>query len=116
MKQPTQPALAPMSPMAIFDAWKVGLMAFELCTTSWSTITMRNQLWQTQPFFSPKMMKENQRMISEKLDASMEAGLAMQKTLFNMLRGQYAPWWVTSRQAIQPYHRRSRANSSRLSR
>ncbi|MBP5982050.1 MAG: hypothetical protein KA748_17855 [Halomonas sp.] len=116
MKPSTHPALVPMSPAAMFDAWKVGLMALELCTTSWSTITMRNQLWQTQPFFSPKMMKENQRMVSEKLDASMEAGLVMQKALFNMLGGQHAPWWVTSRQAMQPYHRRSSANSRRLSR
>lgn len=68
-----------------------------------------------QPFFSPSMMKENQR-VTEKLEASMEAGFAMQKTLLNMLSGQHVPWWVTSRQAMQPCHLRSSANSRRLSR
>ncbi|MGP9799282.1 hypothetical protein ACT3UJ_18210 [Halomonas sp. 86] len=55
-------------------------------------------------------------MVTEKLEASMEAGFAMQKTLLNMLSGQHVPWWVTSRQAMQPYHLRSSANSRRLSR
>ncbi|MGO2148525.1 MULTISPECIES: hypothetical protein [Halomonas] len=116
MKHATPTALIPMSPFAMMDAWKVGMMAFELWTSSLSTINQRNQLWQTQPFFSPKMMKENQRMVTEKLEASMEAGFAMQKTLLNMLSGQHTPWWVTSRQAMQPYHQRSSANSRRLSR
>ncbi|RUR32982.1 hypothetical protein [Vreelandella nanhaiensis] len=116
MKSAIQPALMPMSPVAMLDVWKVGIMAIELWTSSFSTITQRNQLWQTQPFFSPRMMKENQRMVTEKLEASMEAGFAMQKAFLNMLGGQHAPWWVTSRQAMQPYHRRSSANSKRLAR
>ncbi|MGP9666150.1 hypothetical protein ACT3TY_16200 [Halomonas sp. AOP22-C1-8] len=116
MKHAIPTALIPMPPFAMMATWKVGLMAFELWTSSLSTINQRNQLWQTQPFFSPKMMKENQRMVTEKLEASMEAGFAMQKTLLNMLSGQHVPWWVTSRQAIQPYHLRSSANSRRLSR
>ncbi|CAM4304189.1 hypothetical protein VRRI112168_19810 [Vreelandella rituensis] len=39
----------------------------------------------------------------------------MQKTLLNMAFGQHVPWWVTSRRAMSPYHRRSSANSRRLS-
>ncbi|MBZ5489203.1 hypothetical protein HW452_16910 [Halomonas aquamarina] len=116
MKRATQPALIPMSPFALLDVWQVSVMAFELWTSSFSTIARRNQLWQTQPFFSPRMMKENQRMVTEKLEASMEAGLAMQKTFLDMLDGRHAPWWVTSRQAMQPYHQRSSANSRRLAR
>lgn len=116
MKSTSYPALIPMSTVAMLDAWKVGIMAIELWTSSLSTITQRHQLWQTQPFFSPHMMKENQRMVTEKLEASMETCFAMQKVFLNMLGGQHAPWWVTSRQAMQPYHRRSSANSRRLSR
>lgn len=114
MKPTTPLSLIPNTPLAMFDIWKVGLMAFELWSTSLSTITMRNHLWQTQPFFSPKMMKENQKMVTEKLEASMEAGLEMQQALFNSMNGQLAPWWITSQRTMKPYHTRSSANSRRL--
>ena len=103
-----------MTPAACFDVWKVGLMAFELWSTSLSTIAMRQHLWQTQPFFSPQMMRENQRMITEKMEASMEASMAMQKALFGSMSGKMTPWWVTSKRTMTPYHRRSSANSRRL--
>ncbi|WP_346797012.1 hypothetical protein R5M92_00240 [Halomonas sp. Bachu 37] len=114
MKPLTTPPLWPTNPAAMMDAWKAGLMAFELWSTSWSTIAMRHNLWSTQPFFSPKMMKENQRMVTEKLEAGMETGLEMQKAMLGMMSGQMSPWWVTSRRAMTPYHRRSSANSRRL--
>ena len=114
MKSTTPLSLMPTTPVAMFDIWKVGIMAFELWSTSLSTITMRNHLWQTQPFFSPKMMQENQRMVTEKLEASMEAGLVMQKALLNSMSGKQAPWWVTSQRTMKPYHQRSSANSRRL--
>lgn len=107
-------SLIPTTPMAMFDVWKVGIMAFELWSTSLTTITMRQHLWQTQPFLSPQMMQENQRMITEKLEASMEAGLVIQKALFNSMSGRQAPWWVTSQRTMKPYHQRSSANSKRL--
>lgn len=103
-------------PMAMLDIWKSGLMAFELWSSSLSTIAMRQQLWQTQPFFSPSMMRENQRMVTEKMEASMEAALVVQKTLFSAMSGNYVPWWVTSQKTMKPYQRRSSANSRRLSR
>lgn len=114
MKRTSTMSLMPTMPVAMLDVWKVGVMAFELWSTSLSTITMRHHLWQTQPFFSPKMMQENQRMVTEKLEASMEAGLAIQKALFNSMNGQLAPWWVTSKHTMTPYHQRSSANSRRL--
>ncbi|MGO2243225.1 MAG: hypothetical protein ACTH5D_15850 [Halomonas sp.] len=114
MKRSSTLPLVPTTPVAMFDIWKVGLMACELWSTSLSTITMRNHLWQTQPFFSPKMMQENQRMVTEKLEANMEAGLVMQKALFSSMNGQLAPWWVTSKRTMKPYHQRSSANSRRL--
>ncbi|WP_447554832.1 hypothetical protein [Vreelandella sp. EE22] len=105
---------APFLPM--MGIYKAGVMALELWSTSLSTISMRQQLWQTQPFFSPMMMLENQRMVTEKIEAGMEAGLVMQKAFFNAMDGHYAPWWVTSQNALSPYHSRSRANSRRLAR
>ncbi|SFI08211.1 hypothetical protein [Modicisalibacter xianhensis] len=109
-------ALTAFSPAAFFDIWKVGVMSFELWTTSLATIAMRNQLWYTQAPHSAKMIKENQRMVTEKLEAGMEVGMALQKAMFNMAAGSYAPWWVTGRSALLPLHRRTTANSRRLSR
>ncbi len=114
MKHSPMPLFTP--PTAMFDLWKVGMMGMELWSSSLSTIAMRQQLWQTQPFFSPAMMRENQRMVTEKIEASMEAGLVMQKAVLSAMSGRYAPWWITSQKAMQPYHRRSSANSRRLSR
>ncbi|MFS8153809.1 hypothetical protein [Vreelandella titanicae] len=91
MKPTTSLPLMPTPPVAMFDIWKVGIMAFELWSTSLSTITMRNHLWQTQPFFSPK-----------------------KKALLNSMSGKQAPWWVTSQRTMKPYHQRSSANSRRL--
>ncbi|RUR31038.1 hypothetical protein ELY33_08190 [Vreelandella andesensis] len=100
----------------MFDMWKAGSMAFELWSSSLSTIAMRQQMWQTQPFYSPSMMRENQRMVTEKMEASIEAGLVMQKAVLSAMGGHYAPWWITSQKTMKPYHRRSSANSRRLSR
>lgn len=106
----------PFSPAAVFDVWKVGIMAFELWSTSLSTIAMRNHLWFTQAPTDTRMIKENQRMVTEKLEASLEMGMEMQKAMLGMYAGQYSPWWVTSHKALLPYHRRATANSRRLSR
>ncbi|MGR4066595.1 hypothetical protein OCT51_01945 [Halomonas sp. LR3S48] len=108
--------LMPYTPAAMLDIWKLSVMAFELWSTSFSTIAMRNGLWQTQSPTSPGMLKENQRMVTEKLEASMETGFEIQKAMLQMAFGQTAPWWVTGRRTMTPYHRRSSANSRRLSR
>lgn len=105
-----------LSPLMLFDAWKVGVMATELWATSLTTIALRNQLWYTQMPTSARMMKENQRMVTEKLEAGMEIALEMHKAMFGLASGRYAPWWVTSRRTLTPLHRRTTANSRRLSR
>ncbi|RDB42583.1 hypothetical protein DU490_12430 [Halomonas sp. DQ26W] len=99
----------------MMDVWKLGVMACELWSTSLSTIAMRNSLWQTQSPNSARMIKENQRMVSEKLEASLETGFEVQKAILGMAFGQSTPWWVTGRRTLTPYHRRSSANSLRLS-
>lgn len=108
--------LIPTTPTAMFDVWKLGVMTLELWTTSFSTIAMRHGLWHTQPPTSARMLGENQRMVTEKLEAGMETGLVWQKAMLGMMFGQTTPWWVTSRRSMTPYHRRSSANSRRLSR
>ncbi|KTG28606.1 hypothetical protein AWR38_28100 [Idiomarina sp. WRN-38] len=45
------------------------------------------------------MMRENQRMVTEKMEASIEAGLVVQKAFFSAMSGQYAPWWITSQKS-----------------
>ncbi|MCE8035816.1 hypothetical protein EKK97_02325 [Billgrantia tianxiuensis] len=100
----------------MMDIWKLGIMAFELWTTSLATITMRHGLWHTQSPTSARMLRENQRMVTEKLEAGMETGFEMQKAMLQMAFGQATPWWITSRRTMTPYHRRSSANSRRLSR
>ncbi|WP_245904636.1 hypothetical protein [Billgrantia lactosivorans] len=106
----------PYSPAPMLEIWRLGVMAFELWSTSMSTIAMRHGLWQTQSPTSGRMLRENQRMVTEKLEAGLETGFELQKAMLQMAFGQSAPWWVTSRRTMTPYHRRSSANSRRLSR
>lgn len=115
MNTPAFPLL-PLTPSAMMDVWKLGIMTCELWSTSFTTIAMRNNLWQTQPPTSARMMKENQRMVTEKLEAGLETGLEIQKAMLQMAFGQSSPWWDTGKRAMTPYHRRSSANSKRLSR
>ncbi|WP_043530919.1 hypothetical protein [Litchfieldella xinjiangensis] len=115
MNYPVLTPAFPLSPAHAFDVWRVGVMAFELWTSSVSTIAMRNNLWYTQAPFSPRMITENQRMVTEKIEASMETGLEMQKAWLGMFSGKQTPWWETTRLTMTPYHRRSSANSRRLS-
>lgn len=116
MPSPSYYPFVPSTPAAMLDVWKLSVMTFELWTTSFSTIVMRNGLWQTQSPTSARMLKENQRMVTEKLEAGMETGFEIQKAMLHMAFGQTAPWWITSRRTMTPYHRRSSANSRRLSR
>ncbi|EWG98105.1 hypothetical protein [Halomonas sp. BC04] len=116
MKSPIHSPILPHTPAAMMDVWQLGVMAFELWSTSLSTIALRNNLWQTQAPNSDRVIKENQRMVSEKLEASLETGFEMQKAMLGMAFGQNTPWWVTGRRTLSPYHRRSSANSRRLSR
>ncbi len=113
---PRLPPLVPFTPAALFGAWKVGVIAFELWSTSLATIAMRSQLWATQAPTSARMMKENQRMVTEKLDGGLEVGLELQKAWFGMLFGQSSPWWITGHRTLKPLHRRTTANSRRLAR
>lgn len=109
------PSLIPLTPLAMLDAYKVGVMAMEMFSSAFSTIALRNNMWLTQPPTSAAMIEENQSMVTEKLQAGMEVGLEMQKNLLNMSSGKFYPWWVTGRRALRPLHRRTTANSRRLS-
>lgn len=105
----------PMNPADMFDVWKAGVTAFELWATAISTIGQRQALWSTQAPSDLKMIKENQRMVTEKLEACVEVGFEMQKAMLSMAAGQFSPWWITSQRTMKPLHRRTTANSRRLS-
>lgn len=115
MSKNQQFSVFPMNPADMFAVWKVGVTAFELWTTTLSTIGQRQTLWSTQAPTDAKMIKENQRMVTEKLEACMEVGFEMQKAMLGMATGQFSSWWITSQRAMQPLHRRTTANSRRLS-
>lgn len=106
--------LMPFSPAALSGIWSVSLMTYELWTSSLSTIALRNNLWCTRVPTSPTMLDENQRMVTEKLDAGIEVAAQLQQSLFSLCTGTYAPWWETGQRTLEPYHRRSTANSRRL--
>ncbi|MFD2192339.1 hypothetical protein [Pistricoccus aurantiacus] len=110
------PSLVPLTPLAMMDVYNVSMMAMEMLSSATSTITLRNNLWLTQFPTSPEMMQENQLMVTEKMQASMEVGLEMQKNLLDMSAGKFYPWWVTGRRALRPLYYRTTANSRRLSR
>ncbi|GAA5175730.1 hypothetical protein [Modicisalibacter zincidurans] len=107
--------LVPMNPADAFDVWKTGVTAFELWATALSTIGQRQTLWSTQAPSDAKMIRENQRMVTEKLEACMEIGFEMQKAMLSMATGQFSPWWITSQRTMKTMHRRTTANSRRLS-
>lgn len=108
-------SFVPTTPTAMFDVWKFSTMATELWSTALSTINARTSLWETKSPFDPKMMQENQRMVSEKLAASWEVGLEFQKAWMNMLSGGQTPWWTTGQRTMKPLHKRTTANAKRLS-
>lgn len=108
-------AMFPMTPTAMFDVWKLGTMTIEMWSTAFSTINSRTEMWETKSPCDPRMMVENQRMVAEKLAASWEVGFEMQKAWMNMLSGGQTPWWKTGRCTLKPLHRRTTANSKRLS-
>ncbi|MCE8016881.1 hypothetical protein HOP62_12460 [Halomonas sp. MCCC 1A17488] len=116
MPSPSYYPFVPSTPAAMLDVWKLGIMAFELWTTSFSTIAMRHGLWQSQSPTSARMIKENQRMVTEKLEAGLETGFEIQKAMLQMTFGGGTPWWITGRRTMTPFHRRSSANVRRLSR
>ncbi|WP_233266451.1 hypothetical protein [Cobetia sp. L2A1] len=109
-------SMVPTTPAAMFDVWKLGTTSVELWSTTLSTIFSRTQLWGTQSPLDPKMIVENQKMVSEKIAASWEMWFVMQKAWSSaMTGGKVAPWWTTGTQFIKPLHKRTTANSRRLS-
>lgn len=110
-KKTCMSAMIPMTPTAMFDVWKLGTMAIEMWSTAIVTINSRTKMWETQSPFDPKMMRENLRMVTEKVAASREVGSAVQKAI---LSGGRTPWWTTGQRTLQPLHKRTTANSKRL--
>ncbi len=99
------------------EAWRLGWMISEMWMTSaYNVMSRTSWLSGAMPGSSPTgraAMSEWQRMWSEKLMASMEVGLELQRASYKMMLGSFNPWQVGSR-TIAPLHRRSVSNSRRL--
>ncbi len=106
--------IIPTTPSAALDVFRLGTQTFEMWFSAAATINARVGLWMTTSPFDAEMIKENRRMVSEKLEASREIGLEMQKARKNMLTGGQTPWWTTSNRTLKPLHKRTTANSKRL--
>ncbi len=109
-------AMIPMQPTAMSDAWDLGTETLEIWSAAFSTISSRTHLWQTQSPFDPKMMRENEQMVSEKLSATWEVGVEIQKAWMGMLSGDHGSVFSASRSVLKPIHRHTVANSKRLAR
>jgi len=108
-------SVVPTTPAAVTEVWKLGQMTSEFWSSAFSTIKSRTFLWEAKSPLDPKMIHENQRMVTEKLAASWEVGLEVQKAWLNILLGGQTPWWTTSRRSLKPLHKRTTANAKRLS-
>jgi len=109
-------SVIPSTPAAVSDVWKLGQMTFDFWSSAFSTINSRTLLWKTKSPLDPKMIQENQRMVTEKLAATWKVGLEVQKAWLNILLGGQTPWWISSRRSLKPLHKRTTANAKRLSR
>lgn len=109
-------AMSPMQPTAMSDAWNLGNEALEILSAAFSTINSRTHLWQTQSPLDPKMMRENEQMVTEKLSATWEVGMEIQKAWLGILSGDQTSMWAAGRNVLEPIHRHTVANSKRLSR
>lgn len=99
------------------EAWRLGWMVSEMWMTSaYNVMNRTSWLSGALPGSSPTgkaAMGEWQRMWSEKLMASMEVGLVMQRASYEIMAGSFNPWQIGSRM-LAPLHRRSVSNSRRL--
>lgn len=93
----------------------LGTVGLEILSASFSTISSRTKLLGTQSPLDPKMMRENHRMVAEKLSAGWEVGLEMHIAWMDTLLGHQTPWWESSRRILEPLHRRTTINAKRLS-
>jgi hypothetical protein len=87
-------------------------------TSAYNVMSRTSWLSGAMPGSSPTgqaAMSEWQRMWSEKLLASMEVGMELQRAGYQMMLGSFNPWHTGSRM-LAPLHRRSVSNSRRLAR
>ncbi|MBZ9567293.1 hypothetical protein KGQ91_06295 [Modicisalibacter tunisiensis] len=99
------PSLAP---------WRAGVMAAETWASALATIALRQQLWLTQPPTSLPLLDENQRMVTEKWEAGVELAAVWHETWVDACTGRLPCWWESSQRILHPLHRRTMANSRRL--
>ena len=96
------------------DAWRFGVMAFELWTNAHTTISMRywgySVGWLAD---SRKLNAEGKLMVDEKIDANMESFTTLMQLASNPYVGIEKPWRA-GQALMAPYHQKTRANARRL--
>ena len=105
----------PMTSTDRSDIKDLGTASMEILSASFSTISSRTKLMGTQSPLNPKMIRENRRMVTEKLVASFEVGLELQIAWMSSFFGDHTPWWKSSRRILEPLHSRTTRNAKRLS-
>lgn len=113
-------AAFPMShALAPYEAWRLGWMVSELWMTSAYNIVSRTSwLSGSLPGADPSghaALGEWQRMWSEKVLASVEMAMELQRAGIDLWLGKLDPWRSGSR-ILEPLHRRTVSNSRRLAR
>lgn len=76
-------------------------------------IALRSQQWWLSDPKAKRQVRENQRMVTEKLDAMIEIGFAWQRSILSFWLGNFDPW-RSSTQMLRPWQRRVTANARRL--
>lgn len=96
------------------DVWRFAVMSGELWSSALMTIMLRTWeeavSWPTQ---SERLNTERKRMMDEKIYATMEANAAWMALAFTPWLGGFN-FWIAGRKLMTPFHRRAKANASRL--
>ena len=98
------------------DAWRFAVMSIELLSSALITIMLRT--WEqavSRPTQSRQLNTERKRMIDEKIHAAMEANIAWMRLTISPFLGGFN-FWISGRKLMTPFHRRAKANASRLTR
>lgn len=113
MKITANPLLTPTTAAAPWDAWTLGWMVTEMWVTSAYNIASRTSWLSTADPTGAAAWREWQRMLSEKMMASLEVGMEIQRASYDFWTGRFDIWNQGTR-VLRPLHRRTVSNSKRL--
>lgn len=113
MKIAPNALLRPTTTAAPWDAWRLGWMVGELWMTSAYNIASRTSWLSTADPTGAAAWREWHRMLSEKMVASFEVGMEIQRASYDFWAGRFDIWRHGTR-VLRPLHQRTVSNSKRL--